>query len=318
MSFPSGLALGDAHIRLSSPNSLRLTGLTGGDPSRLAVLTNDASAGEALMILEHSAPDADAADRFAFPDALPRFLMPGDSIALLYDAQASAWSEFASQRLAQGFDVFAEAFALNELALLVSGDGAGAVSGDYLLNDSVQKPRGILRLGTGTSAAGRAHWGSGGMAMAAGQGACLYLARLAVETLSSGTERFRIIAGWHDGMETAQASNGVFWDYEEQASPYWRLCAADGGVLATALSNRLVGADYVWLGIFLDAAWNRADFFSSADGRSWTFHDSLISGLPSAVRTLGFSAGVAKSSGEAARHLNVDLQAVRCDGLRGS
>jgi hypothetical protein len=32
---------------------------------------------------------------------------------------------------------------------------------------------------------------------------------------------------------------------------------------------------------------------------------------------LGFSAGIAKSTGEAARHLNVDLQALRWDGARG-
>jgi hypothetical protein len=318
VSFPAGIGLGSTQIGLAPASSLRMTGLADGEPSSLVVLTNETSGGEgALILLEHQSPDAEATDRFAFADGMPCLLMPGDSIALLYAAEASAWSELASRRFGQGFDVFSDAFVLSNLALLASGTGAGASAGDWLLSDAVHKPRGIIRLGTGSSAAGRSHWGSGGRAILAGQGACLHLVRLAVEALSSDAERFRIIAGWHDGQETGEVSNGVFWDYDESVSPYWRLCVADGGLIAATLSNRLVATEYIWLGIFLNAGCTRADFFSSADGGTWTFHDSLASGLPSAAQTLGFSAGIAKASGEAERCLSIDLQAMRCDGSRG-
>ncbi len=102
-----------------------------------------------------------------------------------------------------------------------------------------------------------------------------------------------------------------------RSRPTGASAVADGGLTAATLSNRLVATEYIWLGIFLNAGWTRADFFSSADGRTWTFHDSLASGLPSAAHTLGFSAGIAKASGEAERYLSIDLQAVRCDGSRG-
>ena len=150
----------------------------------------------------------------------------------------------------------------------------------------------------------------------AGVGPSFYVVRLAVEALSTSAERYRVSAGWHDGQDAAEASNGVFWNYDESVSPYWRLCVADGGVATAASSGRLVATDYVWLGIFINAAWTRGDFFSSVDGRSWTFHDPVASGLPTAA-ALGFSAGIAKTSGNTERGLNVDLQAVRCDGNRG-
>ena len=79
----------------------------------------------------------------------------------------------------------------------------------------------------------------------------------------------------------------------------------------------MVATDYIWIGIYLNAGWTKAEFFSSVDGRSWTFHDPVVSGLPSAARTLGFSVGIAKSSGAAERRVSIDLQAVRCDGSRG-
>jgi hypothetical protein len=126
-----------------------------------------------------------------------------------------------------------------------------------------------------------------------------------------------IAQGWHDGQDSGVVSNGIFWDYDESSASDWRLCVADGAALAAVSSGRLVDTDYVWLGVFMNAGWTRADFFSSADGRSWTFHDSVTSGLPSAA-ALGFSAGIAKTSGDSERFLSIDLQAVRWDGNRGS
>jgi hypothetical protein len=79
-----------------------------------------------------------------------------------------------------------------------------------------------------------------------------------------------------------------------------------------------VTSNYVYLGIFLNGDWSRADFFSSTDGRVWSFHDSVSTNSPSGLQPLGFSAGINKTAGTTPRNLSIDLQAVRYDSPRGS
>ncbi|HEU4498199.1 MAG TPA: hypothetical protein VFR60_02570, partial [Sphingomicrobium sp.] len=80
----------------------------------------------------------------------------------------------------------------------------------------------------------------------------------------------------------------------------------------------LAGVNYVYLGIFLNGDWSRADFFSSSDGCVWTVHEPLNAGLPTASQALGFSAGIGKTIGASQRNLSIDIQAIRYDALRGA
>ena len=143
---------GAAQIRLKPWQSIRLTGLTGGTAARLAILTNAAeitAASARLIILEHGSSSSSAENRFSFCDGLPRLLMPGDSLALIYDAEAHSWKELGPQRLSTALEVFSDAYSVHDFETATSGSGSAAQSGSYLAGDVVQKPRGIAALARG-------------------------------------------------------------------------------------------------------------------------------------------------------------------------
>jgi hypothetical protein len=317
VSFPSGLAIGGAHTRLVPSTSVCLTGLSGGAPARLAVLTNatPSSADARLIILEHDSVSPLSGDRFVFVDRLPRLLMPGDTIALLYDGEAACWRELAPQRLARSFDMFSDAFVIDDFATLVSDASASSAPGLYLTGNAGERPRGLCALATGATASGRAHWGSAANDSLPGEGPALYLVRLAIETLSTSTEQFTVRAGWHDGAASADIANGIYWQYDQSLAGTWMICASSGGDTTRLVTGAWVDSGYIHLGIFLNADWSRADFFSSPTGSAWTFNGSLAS---ASSEPLGFSAGIVKSAGLASRSLSIDLEAMRYDAAMGA
>jgi hypothetical protein len=195
---------------------------------------------------------------------------------------------------------------------------ASGQAGTYLATDITQLPRGIYQLDTGTTATGRAHWGSAENSIVPAQGPALYVARLAVEALSTSAQRYQVRAGWHDSQNSADVTDGIFWEYDDSVSAYWRLCTSAGGVRTKLTSSLPADTNYLYLGIFLNGDWSRADFFSSSNGQLWSFHDSITANLPAAVQPLGFSAGINKTIGTTQRNLSIDLQAIRYDALRGS
>jgi hypothetical protein len=308
-------------LRLTPLKSLRLTGLSGGEAARLAVIANGSSstgADSRLILIEHDAVDSDSANRFSFARRQARLLLPGETSVFIYDAVAATWTALLDPPVAASFDVYSDAHGFYDFTPQVSGTAASARLGSYLATDAAQAPRGICQLDTGSTESGRAHWGSQENSIFPAKCFALYLVRLAVETLSTSAERFQVRAGWHDGHTSADVSNGVYWEYDDSASPVWCLCAARDGVRTKLVSPLEVTSNYVYLGIFLNGDWSRADFFSSTDGRVWSFHDSVSTNSPSGLQPLGFSAGINKTAGTTPRNLSIDLQAVRYDSPRGS
>jgi hypothetical protein len=346
-SFPSGVALGHAHllgkvivanpsddshnfdpsgwngdypdravhIRLAPGGSVRLTGLVGGEASRLAILSNATSGAAArLVLVEHEGEGSHAHNRFTFADLAPRLLMPGETLALLYDAALERWTELSPKPLPSLFDAFSDAFCGSDFATHAAGAGAAGRPGAHGLGDAGAAPRGIYQLATGETDRGRAFWGSAGNAFLPARGPCLYLARLSLEALSSEGERFRMCAGLHDGHASGETLNGVYWDHDGGASPHWRCCAARDGIATALDSGVLAETDYLYLGIFLNGDWTRADFCSAAGG-AWSIHAPLALDL-SPTQPLGFSAGIVKTQGVSERCLAIDLQALRYDAAR--
>jgi hypothetical protein len=345
VSFPSGLALGHAHIlgkviaaslsgdshnldplgwngdypdravgiALAPSASLRLTGLSGGEPARLALLSNATGGAAArLLIVEHEGEGSNAQNRMSFADNAPRLLMPGETLALIYDATLARWTELCPRPFRHLFDSFSDAFSGADFTTHIAGSGAGR-SGAYGLDGAGGAPRGIYELATGGSEGGSAFWGSGSAFLPA-HGPCLYLVRLSLEALSSESEGFRVCAGLHDGHASGTILNGVYWQYGGSASLHWRCCAARDGTSTAQDSSVLAATDYLYLGIFLNGGWTRADFFSGA-GSSWSIHPPLAFDL-SPDEPLGFSAGIVKTTGGGERCLSIDLQALRYDAAR--
>ncbi len=287
------------HIRFAPPAPLIVTGLAGGAPTRLALLTNaTADAGGNLLILVHQSEASSSGNRFRFADRLPRVLMPGDTIALAYDATDGCWVDVSCGRFRASFDVFADTLSHGLLAASQSGADAGVETGGQ-----------AWRVLTGTTAAGAARLGSAVGTLELGSGAVLFLTRLAVETLSAWPDRFIARAGLHDAGLSSSPANGAWWEYDSNLASTWRRCTASAAGVVKESGSLVVGTEPVWLGVFIGPDGLHADFFYSADGRSWQMDGGRRS-LAGAV-SMAFGADIAKSEGMSGRGVSVGCMACR-------
>lgn len=304
-------------LALTPTASILITGLAGGTDGRIAILQNRSA--DRLIIVPDESTASLAANRFAMRN--PVFLMPGASLTLLYDGAASRWRALAASG-GLGFGAFFDVYedfvgSVGTFGSAVAGTGASAQIGTYLQNNTEQ-PVGVWQIDTGTTATGRAHLGATqAAALMAGWGAQIFLTRLAVEALSTGTERFQIFAGLHDAVGTTNVTDGVYWVYRDDASAAWQAAVAAAGtrVESGIGAGPTVDTNYVWLGLAFVAG--RATFFWSQDGASWTIAGETTSGVPSGTQAYGMGDTINKTVGTTQRNLAVDLLAFRIDATRG-
>jgi hypothetical protein len=290
------------HIRLMPAAPLILTGLAGGAAARLALLSNaTAGADGNLVVVADASEQSSAGNRFRFSDRLPRFLMPGDTLAVVYDADEAAWVEIGRARFRDLFDVFADTLSPAGLDASLSGAGAHSAAAGA-----------SWRIATGTTAAGAARWGSPAGSLRLGGDGVLFLGRLAVETLSGWPDRFILRAGLHDAGLGPSPASGAWWEYDASLASTWRRCTASAAGVTRDSGGFPVGTGPAWLGVFVDPAAACADFIYSADGRSWQV-DGGRHPL-AATSPLAFGIDIAKSEGETERGALVGFAAVRAAG----
>jgi hypothetical protein len=306
-------------LRLTPTATILITGLAGGTSGRLARVENDSS--DYMVVLVPQSTLSVAANRFAHPSRVPVFLLPGDWADYLWDSADQRWELISSSRhgsLAAQFDGFDDFFALTgAFGTSVSGTGASGQTGAYLVN-STEKPAGVYQVDTGTTATGRAQIGSSSNnSIVPRQGPALYLTRLAVEALSNGTERYHVFAGFHDASGATNVTDGVYWAYRDDVNANWLRGSAAASTRTESDGGVAVDTNYIWLGIFLNADWTRADFFFSTDSVTWTLAGSNSANMPSASQLVGLGNGIVKSVGTTQRNLSNDLLGWRYDIQRG-
>ncbi len=298
-------------LRINPNTSIRITGLAGGTEGRCATLRNISTF---LIILCHETSASSSANQFSFADRMPRFLMPGDSIELVYSD--SFWRARQPGHWLASFFEICDGFGTGPFTAVVNGTGASGQAGTYLVTNTTQKPLGVWQVDSGTTNAGRAYWGAQNNSIVPGQGSALYLVRLAVEALSTSGERFQIRAGYHDGSAAAAVVDGVYWQYDEAASALWQICtAAASSRTETPVTGLTVDTNYIYLGIFIVGDWSSAQFFWSQNPTTWQLAGSINGNMPGAAVSMG--AGITKSVGTTQRNLAIDLQGWRYDVLRG-
>ncbi|MBK1871578.1 hypothetical protein [Taklimakanibacter albus] len=316
-------ALGSEVTLILTPTaSFNLTGVVPGNCRRLNVINGTSGASGRLVVLPHESGNSTAANRFSMPDMMPRFLAPGDIFTFV--RAGSRWVPTGSASWTQSFPVWGDMVA-NSTPWIGSFSGTGAAGGaalnSYLATDTTQKPQGTFKLDTGTTNTGATHNGLyGGSQLNPAQGPGLVVGRLAVPLLSTVSEEFALRFGFHDNMATdSDVTDGVYWEYLRTASVNWSMNCAGGGTRSKTASGVAVDTNYVWLGIFVNSDWSRADFFISQDGRTWTFAGSQSgANMPIASETTGFGVVLRKSAGTTSRTAEVDLMAYRYDTYRGA
>lgn len=304
-------------LNVAPTASIKITGLVPGNTDRYLVITNTAT--DYLLILERESASSSAANRFTWsPVSAWLFLMPGDSFTFIYDSTLSRWVLIGgSAAFNNQFHNYSDCHGASVYGTSVTGTGASFQAGTYLVN-STEKPKGIIQVDTGTTATGRAYYGDNvANNTVPAQGSALYLVRLAVETLSDATNRYQVIAGFHDALGGTNVTDGVYWKYDDASAAVWRRCAAAASTRTETSATPTVDTNYIWLGIFVNAAWSRADYFYSTDSVVMNFDGSVSTNMPSSSQIVNVSAGINKTVGTTQRNLSIDLQADRYDFLRG-
>jgi hypothetical protein len=317
-------------LRLGITATIKLTGLAATYDGHEIVLANTST--DYLLILESQSTSSTAANRFDLPNGFPFFLMPSDRITLRYSSISSRWQAVAaSANLSQmGLTFFSDciggtgtanlAHAGGGLTVFVSGTGAAAATSTYLAN-TTERPLGIIQVTCGTTTTGRAGVGDNGTdQIIPTLGAALSVARLAVQTTVSGTETFQVVSGFLDSLAAGATTDGVAWNNR------WNGSAAEWSQdrwAATTATRTTTGSptpdnNYIWLVVFVNPGWTRADFIYSTDSVSFTVASSPTTGFPSSTqRTSWCPAQIIKSAGTTARIVSVDLAGYRVDYVRG-
>lgn len=317
---PAGFA-NCAVLRVNASATLKLTGLVANGDGHRVTVVNVAS--DFLLWLENENTASSAANRFDLPRSFPAFLMPDDAITLLYDGTASRWRvvEWPNQGQAMGLTEFTDFLGgtTGPFTSTISGTGASSQASTYL-SDTTEKPIGIAQIDTGTTATGRATIGHAGTdAYPCATFAGLSVARIAAEAANSGTETWQLISGFAD-CAGGTFTDGAAWNLR------WNGSAAEWSQdrLSNATATRSVtgsptpATTYIWLVVFVNPAWTRADFIYSLDGVDFITAASPTTGLPANTRDSAWvGASMIKSVGTTQRNCSLDLCGWRMDGVRG-
>lgn len=317
---PTGIAFANT-LGVNASASIKLTGLGGGIDGRRLTLANAST--DFLLWIEHENTASTAANRFKLPNGFPWFLMPGDALELLYDGGASRWllvngTPGTTMMGLMQFEDFAGS-TTGAFTSTVSGTGASQQASTYLVN-TTERPLGVTQIDTGTTAAGRATIGHASTAaIIPTLGPALSVARLAAEAANSGTETWQLISGFADSAG-GTFTDGVAWNlrWNGSAAEWSQDRIANGTATRSVTGSPTPDTNYIWVVVFCNAAWTRADFIYSTDSIAFTKADSPTTGLPGNTRpTAWVAASLIKSVGTTQRNCSVDLAGWRMDSVRG-
>lgn len=305
-------------LRLNPSADIIITGLQGGYEGRRILIQNVST--DYMVILPPQSTSSTAANRWNHGGQnFPLFLLPSDSAEYIYDGTDSRWAlqnSTNSPAPVGQCSIWDEAHATLYTATN-SGTGASSQTGTYLVN-STEKPYGVYQADTGTTATGRAYLGqASNNSVVPAQGVAFCLFRLAIEATSNGTERYQIFAGFHDAQGGTDVTDGVYWAYRDDVSANWLRGSAAASSRTQTASGVAVDTNYIWLGIFINAAWSRAAYFYSTNSLDWTIDGTNTANMPSSTQLVSFSLGINKTVGTTQRNMSYDGAGYRILHQRG-
>lgn len=308
-------------LRVNASASIKLTGLSATYDGHEITISNSST--DYLLWLEHQNTASAAANRFDLPNAFPFWLMPGDRITVRYSAISQRWQAISasSNLTTMGLTEFSD-FAggtLGPFTSTVSGTGASVQASTYLVN-TTERPMGVTQGDTGTTATGRVTIGNaGGGDIVPTLGAALSVARLAAEAAVSGTETYQLLSGFTDSAG-GTITDAVAWNlrWTGAAAEWSQDRVSNATATRSNTGSPTPDTNYIWLVVFVNPAWTRADFIYSTDSMAFTKADSPTTGLPGSARPTSWAAAsMIKSAGTTQRNVSIDLAGNRIDYARG-
>lgn len=171
--------------------------------------------------------------------------------------------------------------------------------GTIAITTSESNHSGIMRLSTGSSSAtAHAVFHLGTASLYIGNGQITIETLIRIDTLSTSSERYIIRVGLGDTTNTT-FSNGIFFEYDESTSQYWRICSSASG--SSTKTNTAVDVDvpeWVKLKIVINAAGNSVQYFLNGSSVG-----TITTNIPT---TTSPRLQIVKSVGTTARTLDID------------
>lgn len=304
------IATGTRILRWNGAGTTGITGIAAPSTARVVTIVNAST--DYLLWLENQNTASAAANRLMLPDGFPAFLMPGDTITLLYDLTAGRWRvvSWPTRGKAMGLTDFDD-FAGGNFGVYANTNNSGTTGAQYA---GSAKAFGVAGVNTSTSASSRPTIG-GATAMSLGSAAVLTVSRARCGTaLPDGTQTYTGIVGLSSVTNDAHV-NAIAWELRwNGASAEWAQSCVSASVAtrSTASSPSPVLSAWIWLAVFANAAGSRADFIYSTDGVAFVLSGSASSGLPStSVQISPVAIAAMKTAGTTARIMHADIAGFR-------
>lgn len=302
------IASGTRVLRWNGAGTTGITGIAAPSTARVVTIVNAST--DYLLWLENENTASAAANRLMLPDAFPAFLMPGDTITLLYDLTTARWRvlSWPTRGKAMGLVDFTDFLIaeIGQVKAVTSGTGASAAHTSAVLNTAM----GALALSTGTTTTGRAAvvYNGSSSFLPANVGCGLSLAKSSVSAAPDGTETFTAYHGFAD-IAAGTFTDGAAWElrWTGTAQELTYTVSDNGAVTRSSAVGGITSTNQAWYGVFVNNGMTRADFIYSTDDVSFSLAGSASSGLPSGFNYPVVGYGIIKSAGTTARLLYPDL-----------
>jgi hypothetical protein len=270
-----------------------------------------------LLLLPRAHTSSSAGNRWNTPKGLPAFLMPGDAITF-EDNGSTGWDvvDWATQGPAMGLTVF-EDFVTGGFGSFInnaSGTGASVAIGTTGVTAS-GKFVGSVNLASGSTNTGRATLGTTTTAsIVPTLSPALCVQRLQLGTATDGSNTYSVNVGFIDGTTV---TDGVAYEYRWNGSaPEWSVTRWAAASATRTVSGATANSSPLWLAIFMNANWTRADYLYSTDGITWTIDANPTTGLPSNTQYTGYGACHLNSAGSPSTITAIDFLGYRIDQTR--
>ena len=193
----------------------------------------------------------------------------------------------------------------NDIIATNSGTGAGT---NNTATNAAERV-GLVRSTTGTTATGRTSPGTSSTACAFGGGSWTYEIEINLAALSTVTQRYQLVLGFHDVQNAANQIDAIAFVYDEggvstgsAASANWQTLTSSNSTRTWTTSGTAVATGWVNLRIEVNAAASSVSFY--VNGTSVATHTTNI---PSGGgRYAGFGYLLLKSIGTTASTMDVD------------
>jgi len=194
----------------------------------------------------------------------------------------------------------------NDIIATNSGTGAGTNN----VSTGASNRVGLVRSTTGTTATGRTSPGTSSTACAFGGGTWAYEIEINLAALSTVTQRYQLVIGFHDVQNAANQVDAIAFVYDEggvstgsAASANWQTLTSSNSTRTWTTTGTAVATGWTNLRIEVNAAGNSVTYYVNGVAMGVSHTTNIPTGT---ARVAGFGYLMIKSIGTTASTMDVD------------